>query len=186
MATASSDVSSALKFAKLNGTNYRSWTFNIRLYLESMDLFEFADGSAESPAEDASDEIRMKFNSRAKKHGHIFVWLSILNNKYMCGKQRLLKRLGMSCKDNLRENRYYKRSDFVNSIIRVNFALVTTCLITSVINLKSLHDQLKEMGVNIDHKELVMTLLASLPEKYKTIARNVRQSHYYSFIPKAL
>ena len=67
MATASSHVSSALKFAKLNGTNYRSWAFNIRLYLESMDLFEFADGSAESPAEDASDEVRRKFNSHAKK-----------------------------------------------------------------------------------------------------------------------
>ena len=119
MATASSDVSSALKFAKLNGTNYRSWAFNIRLYLESMNLFEFADGSAESPAEDASDEVRRKFNSRAKKAWtYIFVWLSSLNNKYMCGKQRLRRRLGMPCKDNLRESRYYKRSDFVNSIIR--------------------------------------------------------------------
>ena len=32
-----------------------------------MDLFEFADGSAESPAEDASDDVQRKFNSRAKK-----------------------------------------------------------------------------------------------------------------------
>ena len=138
MAAALSDVSSALKFAKLNGTNYRSWAFNIRLYLESMDLFEFADGSAVTPAEDASDEVPRKFNLRhascmQRKHGHIFVWLSSLNNKYMCGKQRLRKRLEMPCKDNLRENRYYKRYDFVNNIIRVNFALVITCLITSVI-----------------------------------------------------
>ena len=58
MAAALSDVSSALKFAKLNGTNYRSWAFNIRLYLESMDLFEFADGSAVT---------RRKFNLCAKK-----------------------------------------------------------------------------------------------------------------------
>ena len=131
MATTSSDVSSALKFAKLNGTNYRSWAFNIRLYLESMDLFEFADGSAESPGEDASDEVEGSSTRAQRRHGHIFVWL---NNKYMCGKQRLRKRLGMPCKDNLRENRYYKRLDFVNSIIiRVNFAFVTTCLITSVI-----------------------------------------------------
>ena len=34
MAAALSDVSSALKFAKLNGTNDQSWAFNIRLYLE--------------------------------------------------------------------------------------------------------------------------------------------------------
>ena len=32
-----------------------------------MDLFEFADGSADSPAEDASDEVQRKIDSRAKK-----------------------------------------------------------------------------------------------------------------------
>jgi hypothetical protein len=32
-----------------------------------------------------------------------------------------------------------------------------------------LHYQLKEMGVNIDDKELAMTLLASLPEDYKPL-----------------
>ena len=36
-------------------------------------------------------------------------------------------------------------------------------------HLKSLHDQLKEMGVNIDDKELAMTLLASLPDEYKAL-----------------
>ena len=35
--------------------------------------------------------------------------------------------------------------------------------------LRSLHDQLKEMGVEIDDKELAMTLLASLPEDYKPL-----------------
>ena len=32
-----------------------------------------------------------------------------------------------------------------------------------------IHDQLKEMGENIDDKELAMTLLASLPEKFKPL-----------------
>ena len=36
-------------------------------------------------------------------------------------------------------------------------------------HLKSLHDQLKEMGVDIDDKELAMTLLASLPDEYKAL-----------------
>ena len=35
--------------------------------------------------------------------------------------------------------------------------------------LRSLHDQLKEMGVEIDDKELAMTLLASLPEDYEPL-----------------
>lgn len=36
-------------------------------------------------------------------------------------------------------------------------------------NLKSFRDHLKEMGVNIDDKESTMTLLASLPKKYKPL-----------------
>ena len=40
-------LTNALKFAKLNGSNYRTWSFNIRLYLESLDLFEHVDGTAE-------------------------------------------------------------------------------------------------------------------------------------------
>ena len=36
-------------------------------------------------------------------------------------------------------------------------------------HLKSLHDQLKEMGINVDDKELAMTLLTSLPEEFKPL-----------------
>ena len=57
----------ALKFAKLNGSNYRTWAFNVRLYLESLDLFEHVDGTAEPPGADASAELRRKFTSREKK-----------------------------------------------------------------------------------------------------------------------
>ena len=39
----------------------------MRLFLKSMDLFQFADGSAVSPEESASVEVRRKFNSQAKK-----------------------------------------------------------------------------------------------------------------------
>ena len=35
--------------------------------------------------------------------------------------------------------------------------------------LKSLHEQLKEMGVTIDDQELSMTLLSSLPEEFKPL-----------------
>lgn len=77
MAVASLDVSSALKFAKLNYTNYRLWAFNIRVYLESMDLFEFANGRVETPLEDASDPDRRKFNSQAKK-AWTYICLAVL------------------------------------------------------------------------------------------------------------
>ena len=46
MALSQEMANSALKFSKLNGSNYRPWTFNMHLYLESMDLFEHAEGLA--------------------------------------------------------------------------------------------------------------------------------------------
>ena len=38
MASLDDSAGSVLKFAKLNSSNYRSWAFNMRLYLESNDI----------------------------------------------------------------------------------------------------------------------------------------------------
>ena len=46
-----------LKITKLNGENYRDWAFNMRLYLESMDLFGYADRSIKNLAEYASEHL---------------------------------------------------------------------------------------------------------------------------------
>ena len=61
MALSSENV---LKFAKLNRSNYRAWAFNMQLYLESLGLYEHADGTTESPASDASKETQRSFNSK--------------------------------------------------------------------------------------------------------------------------
>ena len=42
-------------------------------------------------------------------------------------------------------------------------------MLEHISHLRSLHDQLKEMCVNIDDKELAMTLSASLPEEFKPL-----------------
>ena len=77
---ASSSKINALSFAKLNGSNYRAWAFNIRLYLESLDLFDHANGTAEACGADASEETRRSFNSGEKKKlRHTSVWPLSLN-----------------------------------------------------------------------------------------------------------
>ena len=63
----SSQFENVLKLKKLNGSNYRSWAFNMRLYLDSFDLFAHAYGSAEPPAEDASEQLKKAFELAAKK-----------------------------------------------------------------------------------------------------------------------
>ena len=56
-----------LKITNLNGQNYRDWAFNMRLYLESMDLFGYADGSIENPVEDASEQVKQAFRSEGTR-----------------------------------------------------------------------------------------------------------------------
>ena len=55
------------KIQKLSGANYRDWSFNMRLYLESLDLFGHVDGSAKVPAEDASKKVKQEFKCSSKK-----------------------------------------------------------------------------------------------------------------------
>ena len=67
MASSSSDaLADALKFAKLNDLNYRTWVFNMRLYIWSQDLFQHVDGTAGTSAWENAEALQ-KFNSFAKK-----------------------------------------------------------------------------------------------------------------------
>ena len=68
MASSSEDGSlNALRFAKLNSNNYRTWSFNMRLYLESLDLYEYVDGTAEVPEGDPNSRAVKVFYQRCKK-----------------------------------------------------------------------------------------------------------------------
>ena len=42
-------------------------------------------------------------------------------------------------------------------------------MLEHISKLRSLHDQLREMGVEINDKELAVTLLTSLPKDYKPL-----------------
>ena len=55
------------KIPKLNGANYRDWTFNMRLYLESLDLFGHVDGSIGVPDEEASEQVKQEYKTASKK-----------------------------------------------------------------------------------------------------------------------
>ena len=164
------DLSSlnALKFAKLNGSNYRSWAFNMRLYLESINLFGHADGTIETPAEDIDPEVRRKFVSSAKKawthicltiepEYQIHVRDTTTAKEAWDTLKKQFVRESLLQKVRLRQQYYSLRFHPGNNMME------------HISQLKSLHDQLKEIGVAIDDKELAMTLLASLPEEFKPL-----------------
>ena len=171
MASSSVDTMNVLKFAKLNGANYRTWAFNMRLYLESLDLFEHADGSAEAPiSTDGDDDATLlrAFNSRAKK-----AWT------YIClavePEQQIHVRDTKTAKEawDALKNQFARESILQKVRLRQQYY---SCrfqsggnMLEHISHLRSLHDQLKEMGVSIDDTELAMTLLASLPEEFKAL-----------------
>ena len=158
----------ALKITKLNGSNYRNWAFNIRLYLESLDLFGHVDGSAVSPAEDAADAIKKAFRSASKK-----AWT------YIClaiePEQQIHVRDTTTAKEawDALKNQFARESILQKVRLRQSYY---TCkfpsggnMLAHINHMRSLHDQMKEMGINVDDKELAMTLLGSLPEQFKPL-----------------
>ena len=137
--------------------------WNTCVYLESLDLLDHANGTAGAPGADASKETRRSFNSGSKK-AWTYICLAIEPEQQIHVREtttakgawdaltKQFARDSLLQKVSLRQQYYscrFHRGDVLEHISK----------------LRSLHDQLKEMGVEIDDKELA--LLASLPEDYK-------------------
>eukprot|EP00794_Sanderia_malayensis_P001502 gene1502-1660_t len=169
MASEDSSSTNALKFAKLTGSNYRTWSFNIRLYLESLDLFEHVEGTAEVPDGDPTSKAVKTFHQRAKK-----AWT------YICLAVEPDQQIHVRDTKTAEEAWNALKTQFSRSSILQKVRLrqqYYSCKFVSggnmlqhINHLKSLHEQLKEIGANIDDQELAMTLLSSLPEEFKPLS----------------
>ena len=139
----------------------------MHLYLESMDLFEHADGLAVAPSGSGAASLR-NFSSCAKK-----AWT------YICLAVEPKQQIHVRHTKTAKEAWDALKSQFTHESILQKVRLhqqYYSCrfkyggnMLEHINHLKSLHDQLKEMGVDIDIKDLAMTLLASLPDEYKAL-----------------
>ena len=161
--------SNTLKFVKLNGSNYRNWAFNMHLSLECNDLFGHADGTAVALANtDANRDTLRNFRSQAKK-----AWT------YIClavePEQQIHVRDTKTAKEawDALKNQYARESILQKIRLRQQYYSLRFQnggnMLAHINQLRSLHDQLKEMGSEINDQELAMTLLASLPEEFKPL-----------------
>ena len=156
------------KIPKLNGANYRDWTFNMRLYLDSLDLFGHVDGSIGVPDEEASEKVKQEYKTALKK-----AWT------YICLAVEPDQKIHVRNTTNAKEAWDALKSQFsrisISQIVRLRQKYYSTKfqsggnMLEHINHVKSLHDQLKEMGANIDDGELAMTLLASLPDEFKPL-----------------
>ncbi|XP_046860719.1 uncharacterized protein LOC124453937 [Xenia sp. Carnegie-2017] len=133
----------SFKFAKLNGSNYRTWSFNMRLYLESLDLFEHAEGTAQLTSESA--EVRQSFARNAKKawthiclaiepEYQIHVRHTTTAKEAWDALKKQFARESLLQKVRLRQQYYACRYRSGESMLE------------HISHLRTLHDQLKEMG----------------------------------------
>ena len=141
----------------------------MRLHLESLDLFEHADGSAVAPTgtKDGNlSALQRAFNSRAK-----IAWT------YTClsvePEQQIHVRNTTTAKEawNSFKNQFARESILQKVRLRQQYY---SCrfqsggnMLQHISYLRSLDDQLKEMEVCVYDKQWAMTLLASLPEEFK-------------------
>ena len=172
MAWSSGDtMNNALKFVKLNGTNYRTWAFNMRLYLESLDLFKYADGSAVAPTgtEDSNDgALQRAFNSRAKK-ALAYICLAVEpEQQFHITNTMTAKEAWDSLKHQFARESILQKVPLRQQYYSLRFQSGGNML-AHINQLRSLHDQLKEMGSEINYEELAITLLPSLPEEFKPL-----------------
>ena len=163
-----SQFENVLKMTKLNGSNYRSWAFNMRLYLESFDLFGHADGSAEPPAETASEQVKKAFELAAKK-AWTYICLAVEPEQQIHVRDTHTAKEAWDCL----KSQFARESILQKVRLRQQYHSLRFQkggnMLEHINQLRSLHDQLKEMGENIDDGELAITLLASLPDEFKPL-----------------
>ena len=163
-----SPFENVLKLTKLNGSNYRSWAFNMRLYLESFDLFAHADGSAEHSGEEASEQVKKAFELAAKK-SWTYICLAVEPEQQIHVRDtQTAKQAWDALKSQFARESILQKVRLRQQYYSLRFQKGGNML-EHVNQLRSLPDQLKEMGETVDDKELVMTLLASLPEEFKPL-----------------
>eukprot|EP00794_Sanderia_malayensis_P001580 gene1580-1745_t len=161
------------------GKNLERWdtanlAFNMRLYLESQDLFEYADGAAESPGNEASANDVRRFRLRAKK-AWTFICLAVEPDEQLHIRdtktakeawdalKSQFARDSISQKVRLRQKYYSCRFDNNGNMSEhINY-------------LKSLHDQLREMGVDVNDQELAVTLIDKVEVKRHDDALSARR-----------
>ena len=156
------------KIPKLNGANYRDWTFNMRLYLESLDVFGHVDGSIGVPDEEASEQVKQEYKTASKK-AWTYICLAVEPD------QQIHVRNTTNAKEAWDALKNQLARTLISQIVRLRQKYYSTKfqsggnMLEHINHVKSLHDQLKEMGANIDDGELAMTLLASLPDEFKPL-----------------
>ena len=159
-------MSEITKIEKLNGRNYQSWKYNVKLILIECGLWGFTQEDQETPpAADASATVKSAFGLRSDK-AYSLIALNV--------KKDLQGHISSTTDPLAAWKILQKQFEFVSvtKIVRLNRKFYTASmkegadLMQHLTHMTSLAEQLREMNEEISSKKFATVVLGSLPDSY--------------------
>jgi hypothetical protein len=159
------EIAEITKIKPLNGKNYQSWKYNIKLVLMERGLWSFVDGNEEAPAETATAPVRNAYCLRSDK-AYSLIALSV--------KKKLQVHITTTTDPKIAWNTLKSQFESVSiaQIVRLNrkFYAATmqegTDIFEHLTHMTTMAEQLREMKEEISEQKFVTVVLGSLPESY--------------------
>ena len=161
--TSSTDV----RIERLNGRNFQSWKFQMKLVLMEKNLYGFVDGSEVRPGEEGEESVRRKYKTRSEKA------YSLIAQSVETSLQ-----IHVSSTTDPKEAWEILQGQFsfvsVAQIVRVTRKFYTANMqegddmMAHVTKMTALAQELRELGEVISTQKFATVVLGSLPPSYET------------------
>ena len=154
------------KIEKLNGRNYQSWKYNVKLVLMERGLWGFTqEGKEQPPEETATDTVKRSFQLRSDK-AYSLIALSV--------EKHLQIHISSTTEPLKAWQNLQKQFEFVSitQIVRLNRKFYAASmqegadLMKHLTHMTSLAEQLRELKEDISPKKFATVVLGSLPDSY--------------------
>ena len=181
----SSARSDDMKIEKLNGSNYISWKFNMKLLLMEKDLYGFIDGTEKPPevSEEDKKEKEMKLYTTRSQKAYSTIALAVTKPLQVHVMNTVCPKTAW--------NTLKSHFEFVSitQIVRVNRAFFAakmmeeTDLIEHITHMTYLAEQMRELGEEVSQKKFAVVVLGSLPDSYDNFmtSLNARDANKFSW-----
>ena len=154
----------SLGLGKLDGDNYHSWKFNMRMYLIGKDVWDYVDGTEKLPDE-PSEEEKKKF----RKNDNQALSAICLNVKpalqIYVRNAKTAKEAWDSLSGHFEEKTLSKKIDYRKQLYACKLSSGTT-MEAHLNRLKTIAEHLEALKDPVSDKDLVMILVSSLPDSY--------------------
>lgn len=153
------------KVEKLNGDNYYSWKFQMKMYLIGKDLWEIVSGSEEFPEETASAAVQRAYRKR-ENLALATICLSVATNLQIYVRSAKTAKEAWECLE-----QHFQKKSLSQKILhrrKLYSARMKNgeSMIEHINYIKTLSEHLEAVGDPIEEKDLVIILVSSLTDDY--------------------